>query len=541
MPARPVSRAGLTVAAMLPLVLVATGSVAAAPVPGPGRAASTAGYTASPLPPTDTPDTLLDGVASVPKHDVARAKQRQRSAVSAMAADDPVLVTGYRTAGHQLRPLPMAQRNVGAREALVPIGGDGLVDAQGVRMFRIAGDARLWDHPVAQAQYAMRNLESYRRTGNAVYLNRAAANAQRLIDRRVESRGAWFYPYDFDFAVHGIVAETLPAPWYSAMAQGQALSTFVRLYEHTSAQRWRDAADMTFLSLRLAPVEGQPPASWVSAEGDLWLEEYPRWPITNSERVLNGHLFAADGLFEYALLTGDPAAAELFDAALTTVRRYVLDGFRMPSWASAYCLRHRTPSLNYHKVHIGQMLMAYSQTGVPWFAVTANTLRHDFALVTTAGQAQLTPRSTVAYQLDSARKIIRSRTVKFTRTTGAPVDRRERTAGGGPIMLRVSSGAFTNWWFPEGVGKAWVQGAVEVHDYNPQLTVVFGPGTYSAYRLDAAGKIVGSKTVTISRDSSAPVPRSAIVAARPSYYLAVGAFAGYWVPMNSKIVISGLS
>jgi hypothetical protein len=538
MPTRLVSRAALAVAAVLPLALVVGGSAAAEPIPG--RAVRTApGYVVAQAPPTDTPDTLRDGVPSLPRRDVAKVKKSQQAARAAAAVDDPAWVTGYRTTSVQLRRLPMEQRTVGAREALVPIGGDGIVDAQGVRMFRIAGDARLWNHPVAQAQYALRNLESFRRTRNTVYLNRATANAQRLIDRRVESRGGWFYPYDFDFAVHGITAETLVAPWYSAMAQGQSLSVFVRLYELTGDQRWRDAADPTMVSLRLAPVEGQPLASWVSAEGDLWLEEYPRWPVANSERVLNGHLFAADGLYEYALLTGDPVAVELYDAAITTARRYVLNGFRVPSWASAYCLRHRTPSLNYHKVHIGQMLMVQHQTGIFWYPLAANTLRADFALVTTAGQAQLTPKSTVAYQLDTARNITRSRSVKFTRTTGAPVDRRERTANGGPIMLRVSSGSFTNWWFPEGAGKAWVQGAVEVHEYDPQLTVVFHPGTYSAYRLDAAGRIAGSKTVTISRDSSAPVPRSAIVAARPSYYLAVGAFAGYWVPLNSKIVVTG--
>lgn len=35
--------------------------------------------------------------------------------------------------------------------------------------------------------------------GDPIYPERGRPNAQRLMDRRVESAGAWFLPYDFDF------------------------------------------------------------------------------------------------------------------------------------------------------------------------------------------------------------------------------------------------------------------------------------------------------------------------------------------------------
>ena len=145
-------------------------------------------------------------------------------------------------------------------------------------MFRFAGETKIWEHPVAQIQYGLINLNSYRLTKNRAYLDIAVANAQRNIDRKVESAGAWYYPYDFDFAVHGDTTETLKAPWYSAMAQGQALSLFVRLYEYTKDEKWKAAADATFASLRQAPEGTAPFASRVDGERSALVRGVPAVP-----------------------------------------------------------------------------------------------------------------------------------------------------------------------------------------------------------------------------------------------------------------------
>lgn len=108
-----------------------------------------------------------------------------------------------------------------------PVVDAGLRDGGGVRMFRWQGKGKLLDHPVAQAQWGLSNLNTYRRTGKRMFLERAMAQAQRNLDRRVESRGGWWYPYEFDLTR----CESTPvidAPWYSAMAQGQLLGLFVK-------------------------------------------------------------------------------------------------------------------------------------------------------------------------------------------------------------------------------------------------------------------------------------------------------------------------
>ena len=455
--------------------------------------------------------------------------------------------TTLRSTAATVPAVPLAPFHIsGIVQRAVPVGQrpyengpipNGLVDSTGVRMFKLAGDPTVYNHPVGQANLAIALLDNYRRTGNTTYLRRAEANAQRLIDRRVESRDGWYYPYDFDFAVLGDTTQTLKAPWYSGMAQGVALSAFTRLYQVTKDPAWKDAADATFASLNTGPVSGEPFGSWVSTTGDLWLEEYPRWPVERSERVLNGHIYAAFGVYDYAQLTGSADAMRLYDGALTTVTHYLMSQFRTPQWASLYSLRHHTPTTTYHQKHVLQMLSLQHQTGNPIYTTWAKTLRDDYPERTSNGFGVFTPSTTVIYQLNAASQVVRTRAVKFTRSTGAPVSRRER-AYGRSIMLYVSAGAYSGWWFPEAYTKARIRGAVDVHSYDPALRATFASGTsVIAYKYDSRNQLVSYKRLTFTGQSQAPVTKSAIVDGRLAYYLPIGAFAGHWVGATSGLTV----
>jgi D-glucuronyl C5-epimerase C-terminus len=531
----------IVAALVLPLAVALVGPPnAAGSVPSAAAQSSAAISSGSDQPPAadEFSSDLEQGVGLSPSRGttgVQQLKQTQDTRGAARRSLAPpvaVPLATFRTSGIIQRPVRAGQRPYDN----VPIP-NGLTDSSGVRMFVLAGNPTVYNHPVGQANLALAFLDNYRRTGNTTYLRRAEANAQRLIDRRVESRGAWYFPYDFDFAVHGDATQTLKAPWYSGMAQGLALSTFTRLFQVTKDPAWKAAADATFTSLDTGPVSGEPFGSWVSSAGDLWLEEYPRTPVANSERVLNGHIYAAFGVYDYAQLTGSARAKRLYDGALTTVTRYLLSDFRTPQWASLYSLRHRLPTTSYHQKHVVQMLHLQHQTGRSVYTSWATTLRGDFPDRTAKGFAVITPSTTTIYQLDAARKVVGTRAVKFARSTGAPVDRRER-AKGGPIMLRVAAGAYTNWWFPEAYSKARIRGAIDAHFYDPGLTGTFAKGMkVGAYKYGAGNTFVAYKTLTFTRSSQAPVTRSAIVDGRLSYFLPAGAFAGYWVPATPGLTV----
>lgn len=521
----------------------------------------------------DEGEASLVGTPSRPTRDVAAVKERQslvrdprsrasvfpgtrltpsRSALeapltaTATATPTPTATTdarggtytvlsGYRTSTTPFLPIAVGKRPYEST-TLTRAGGYGTVDATGVRMFRFGDDTTLWNHPVGQAQYILNNLNSYRLNPDPRYLDIATKNAQRLVDRRVESADAWYYPYDFDFAVHGDTTQTLRAPWYSGMAQGLALGAFTRLFQVTKDPRWLEAADRTYLSLVQAPKGDAPFASWIDGGGRVWFEEYPRYPVSHGERVLNGHIYAMFGVHDYWQLTGQRAdVARILSGALYTVGATNPAEFRRPNWASVYSLFHQKPTVSYHAVHIRQFLILWRMTKNPRWAVTANTYRSDFPQKNVAGSAIITAGTKTIYRLDSQWRVVATRKVTFARQTSAPYATRHRIQGG-PRAMRISAGTYTGWWFPEAYGVAYPRGAVDVHAFDPKVRLVFGAGkTYTAYRLDYRGLVVGTKRLTVTRQTSAPATSNAVVQGRPAWRIGAGALAGYYVPFQSRL------
>jgi len=493
---------------------------------------------ATPQPDTSGLGTVSDldeGTVLRPSRDVAKIKREQVAAQPSTRLAAPGL-SGYRTtSGLSVFALPVGRRPYDDM-AIAALPGASSPAAAGT--VTTADGLATFNHPVRQAQGSFIHSNSYRLTRNLAYLTAAKASAQKLIDNKVILNGAWYFPYDFDFAVHGDTTETLRAPWYSGMAEGYALTAFVRLFEITGDAKWKLAADGTFAALERGTVPGDPFVSWVDSETNLWIEEYPRPGVTNSEKVLNGHIFGIYGLYDYWQLTKSQEALAMLKGAITTVEKMVPTKFRRVNAASVYSLRHQLNSITYHRVHVEQLVYLHQMTHRAVSVSTANLFRSDFPLRTVFGTAALTPRSKVAYRLDANRKIVGTRAVAFTRNTSASSNRRERALGG-PVMLRISAGPYLDWWFPEANSTTWLLGAKEPHVYAPRpLAVTFAAGVHTGYRYDSGGRRVGSKVLTFARASNAPTGRSAIVEGRANIYVGVGAFAGYWVPNNSKLRFS---
>jgi hypothetical protein len=259
------------------------------------------------------------------------------------------------------------------RSDSVPLEGFGVTDHTGVRLAGVTGPYT--DHPVAQAQYGLLNIYSYQIHRNPRFLHRAAAQAQRLIDRHVEVEGAWFYPYPFDFRLY-MTGRSLKAPWFSAMAQGQALSLFVALYEQTQAMGWLTAAEHTFASLLRRPRGPDDTAVSHVHRGNLWLEEYPDWPVDQSGHVLNGLLFAAIGVHDYHRVSGSARAQRLLEGvAATVVDRF--DDIRSPGQESFYSVWRQKRYPKYHAIHIKQLRYLGQMTGDRRFVRMAEQLEAD--------------------------------------------------------------------------------------------------------------------------------------------------------------------
>lgn len=279
----------------------------------------------------------------------------------------PVRVTGWALSAASWRRLPYMGQTAPDLDLQA-----GASDEHGVVRHHLAGQAH--DHPVLQARLATAMLAGFRLTADPRYLDRARANTQRLIDTAVPRRGAWYLPYRYR---HKIARNLMLPTWYSAMAQGMALSALCRMHYVTQEPKWLAAAHRVFASFRNAPMRRAPWTVHTDPCGHLWLEEYPN-PVGGSPmRVLNGHIFAAIGVYEYLWLTGSPAAALVFDAAATTIVDHGPE-FRVPGSCSRYSLTHPVAKPDYHGTHVWQLARLGSWTGDQRFTDLSGQFAADF-------------------------------------------------------------------------------------------------------------------------------------------------------------------
>lgn len=231
-------------------------------------------------------------------------------------------------------------------------------------------------------------LRTVRQINQVAHSARVAADTggyadtiNRLTDAFVETAhevdDALYFPYRFDFDLHGNDDERMMNPWFSGMAQGLALGTFARLYHVTGDDRHADLAERTYRSLtQIQPSTAATPwVATVDSDGYYWIEEYP---INPPAHTLNGKLFAGFGLYEYWRVKGRSDIAETLRQALTTVLAHMAE-FRRPGDISQYCLKHASvQSAKYHHIHIEQLHFFYQGTEDARFAEWASRLRADY-------------------------------------------------------------------------------------------------------------------------------------------------------------------
>ncbi|XP_039225553.1 D-glucuronyl C5-epimerase [Crotalus tigris] len=152
--------------------------------------------------------------------------------------------------------------------------------------------------------------------------------------------------------------KSLDPGWYSAMAQGQAISTLVRAYLLTK--------DHTFLSSALRATA---PYKLLSEQHGVravfmnkydWYEEYPTSP---SSFVLNGFMYSLIGLYDLKETAGEKLGKEaklLYDRGMDSLKA-MLPLYDTGS-GTIYDLRHfllgTAPNLarwDYHTTHINQL------------------------------------------------------------------------------------------------------------------------------------------------------------------------------------------
>jgi len=242
----------------------------------------------------------------------------------------------------------------------------GAYDSSGIPQLDYHGQIGVQYNPIAIAQYGLGNYNLWRRTNDPDRRRKFMLVADWLSSHLEDNRyglAVWNHHFDWEYR------DTLKAPWYSALAQGQGISLLVRAHKESGELKYLNAAHSALASFYIPVTDGG--VAFSDDRGDLWFEEYIVTPPTH---ILNGFIWASWGVYDYFLSTGDGSARQLFDRAVQTLlrnlnrydlgfwSRYEQSGTRLPMVASAF----------YHRLHIVQLRIMHRLTGQDEFARVAD-------------------------------------------------------------------------------------------------------------------------------------------------------------------------
>jgi heparosan-N-sulfate-glucuronate 5-epimerase len=243
-------------------------------------------------------------------------------------------------------------------------GGD--YDSAGIPLLNYRGRIGLQYNPIAVAQWGLGNYNLFCRSGNECHKGKLLAASDWLcghLERNSFGLAVWNHHFDWEYR------STLKSPWYSGLAQGQAISLLVRAHRETGAAKYQEAADRAFASFVNSVSEGG--VTFTDEQGSIWFEEYIVSPPTH---ILNGFIWATWGVYDYFLATRSDTAKNLFNWSVRTLRSnlsrydlgfwslYELSGTTIPMVASPF----------YHRLHIVQLRVMHLLTGERVFAEVAD-------------------------------------------------------------------------------------------------------------------------------------------------------------------------
>jgi heparosan-N-sulfate-glucuronate 5-epimerase len=242
----------------------------------------------------------------------------------------------------------------------------GAYDSAGVPQLDYHGAIGLQYNPIAIAQYGLGNYNLYRQTSDPGRKKKFLLAADWLcqhLEQNAHGLPVWHHQFDWEYR------DTLKAPWYSALAQGQGISLLVRAHKESGDSRYLAAAQRALACFYVPISDGG--VAFTDDSGDLWFEEYIVSPPTH---ILNGFIWASWGIYDYFLATKDTSTHELFARAVQTLL-HNLDRYDLGFWSLYEQSGTRLPMVAspfYHRLHTVQLRITHRLTGESTFAHVAD-------------------------------------------------------------------------------------------------------------------------------------------------------------------------
>lgn len=232
----------------------------------------------------------------------------------------------------------------------------GPFDGHGIPLLDYRGTIGRQYNPIAIAQYGLASFNRWRWSGQRESRDRFLAVADWLVANLETNRqgvAVWHHHFDWPYR------QTLLAPWYSGLAQGQGISVLVRATLETGHDRYAAAAHEAFAAFRVETRDGG--VMWRDAAGAPWIEEYI---VDPPRHILNGFVWSLWGVYDYGRVFPDTGAMSIFHECVDTLAMS-LACYDTGRW-SLYEVGDGRPMLAspyYHHLHSVQLRILHRITG----------------------------------------------------------------------------------------------------------------------------------------------------------------------------------
>ena len=218
-------------------------------------------------------------------------------------------------------------------------------------------------YPISIGQYGLAIWHTFLKTGSADDKARFLKIAEWFYRNRVDDdRLGSYWLTEVDKPAYRI-----HQPWKSAFSQARAINILLRAFQLTGNKEYERIAANALPVFRIAVKEGG--VTTFTAQGPFY-EEYPaEVPVL----VLNGHIFALCGVYDFIRTHPDhQPARQIFEQGVTTLER-LLPRYDLGFWSKySLCEADFHPevdpaTIGYHHLHIVQLELMYRLTGRPVF------------------------------------------------------------------------------------------------------------------------------------------------------------------------------
>jgi heparosan-N-sulfate-glucuronate 5-epimerase len=241
----------------------------------------------------------------------------------------------------------------------------GSFDSSGIPMLDYRGVIGKQHNPIAIAQWGLANYNRYCETGEDLRRTKALNAADWLcsnLERNAHDLWVWNHHFDWEYR------DTLKAPWYSGLAQGQGISLLLRAHALAQSGGYLEAAERSFVALTKRVSDGG--VLFEDAEKQLWIEEYLVHPPTH---ILNGFMWALWGVYDFWLIGKDDSVKTIFDRCVETLRKKLalFDTGYWSLYEQSSTKLKMLASPFYHRLHIVQLRVMARLTVDPFFESVA--------------------------------------------------------------------------------------------------------------------------------------------------------------------------